>query len=74
MNILCLYTVYKYPKDYPDKFVVRRWEINGKPQPENKEIVAVGEDLQEVRSKLPHGLCRIERQPEDDPVIVETWL
>jgi len=30
--------------------------------------------LEELREKLPFGLHRLPRNPNDDPVIVETWV
>lgn len=30
--------------------------------------------LDQLRAQLPAGLYRIARHPDDDPVIVETWL
>jgi hypothetical protein len=30
--------------------------------------------LEEARDTLPEGLVRINRQEQDDPVIVEVWI
>lgn len=32
-----------------------------------------GPTLELLRAQLPKGLTRTDRQPDDDPVIVETW-
>lgn len=66
MNV---WTVYNSPKDYPGKFVARRWELT---TPTDDVIVA--DTLDEVRERLPLGLYPLDRHPGDDPVIVETWL
>jgi hypothetical protein len=74
--LLVTFTIYERPKDYPDKFVVRRWAIiHGQPQPQPEgKAWAVADSLEMVRGSLPPGLVRTERHPEDDPVIVETWV
>lgn len=68
-----VFTVYENPKDYPGKFVIRRW-IGMDP---DREPVAVGDTLAEVRAKLKElnpFLVRLERDQFDDPVILETWI
>ena len=64
-----LWTVYKHPRDYPDKFVARKF-IMDKPTSE----ILICESLEEVRMLLPPGLTRIERDEDDKPVIVEVWM
>lgn len=71
-----LYTIYNSPTDYPDKFVVRRWEIN---PPENNpvamNVIIIGSDLEEIRSALRNmGLFVVPRDESDDIKIVETWF
>lgn len=64
-----VWTVYKSPKDYPGKFVARRWD-GLKPT----DDVIVADSLAEVREKLPLGLICLDRNLLDDAAIVETWL
>lgn len=67
---LSLYTIYEKPLDYPDNFVVRRFEYD---QPTTD--VFVFNTLEDARSPLRrHGLHCLPRDPNDDPMIVETWL
>jgi hypothetical protein len=69
-----MFVVYARPKDYPDKFVVRRWWITpGKPEPD-ADWVYVAETLEEVRAKVPGWCVRLERNPQDEPQIVECWI
>lgn len=63
------WTIYDHPKDYPDKFVARKFVLD---KPTDETIT--GNTLDEVRRKLPRGLVRFNRHETDDPVIVETWL
>jgi hypothetical protein len=73
MSTFEVYVVYWNPKDFPGKFVVRRWGYT-KFTPEPKEVIAVGLDLDEVREKIPAGLYRQSREKGDDSAIVEVWL
>lgn len=70
MNI---YVIYKKPKDYPDKFVLRRWEI-GDGTVEPKEVVALANTLEEAMKAMPPGMTATGRYASDDPVIVGVWL
>jgi hypothetical protein len=72
-SILQLFTVYRYPSDYPDKYVLRRWDI-GRNGSRATSWVRTADMLEEIRSFVPYGLCRMMRNPEDDPCIEETWI
>lgn len=70
---LWTYAVYHNPADFPGKYVVRRYASSQNfvfPQ----AVLAVEDTLEAAREKLPQGLGRIERDPNDDPAIVEVWL
>lgn len=71
---LVLYTIYDHPKDYPHEFVIRRWDGRTNQPIDKGEPFARGKTLKSVRHKLPPGLYRLQREPGDDPVIVETWI
>jgi hypothetical protein len=70
---LRLFTIYDHPIDHPNDFIAREWVVVGSFY-EPRAIAARGASLDEVRAQLPPGLARIDRSPEDDPKIVETWL
>lgn len=84
MDAIPVYVVYDHPKDYPDHIVVRRqwvwaWFWLGT----ERRTPAIGHDVEVHRMPslgVAHawlrslGLHRLERQDEDDPVIVETWI
>jgi hypothetical protein len=66
---LSLYTIY----DEPFGFVVRRWEITKQGAiPDTEARFAM--TLEEARALIPPGMYCLERVPEDDPKIVETWI
>ena len=71
--MLGIWTIYDHPRDFPNSFVARKFILD---QPADDFLVAVS--LLEVR-KLLHNLTAqplqwIPRSPDDDPVIVESWL
>lgn len=69
---LSIWTVYERPLDHPDKYVARRWLAT--PEPEPTDDILLADDLEALRNQLPQGLVHMQRQPEDDAVIIETWI
>lgn len=69
---LAIWTVYENPSDYPGKFIARKIIVGA--DPHSNTTMVDGDSLSEVREKIPGVLFRMERHPDDDPVIVETWM
>lgn len=69
-------TIYEHPIDYPDHFVARVWRIG--PHTMESGEIRLADTLDQARESVhalaPHADFCIERNPEDDPKIVETWL
>jgi hypothetical protein len=71
-RVLRLYTIYEKPLDAPGAFVVRRFLIEaGHVSP---DVAYVAPDLDAARRLLPVDVVRLPRAPDDDPVIVESWV
>ncbi len=69
-ELLNMFVVYDHPKDYPAHFVVRRFEYD-----RPTDDVQLFASLHDLRLMMMYrGLSCLTRNPEDDPVIVETWL
>jgi hypothetical protein len=69
------YTIYDHPRDYPDHFVVRTWLVKpGKPEPEPTDEVRLTDTLEEARKHIPPQCVCFQRNEEDDPAVLETWL
>lgn len=70
---LNLYVIYDHPSDYPDCFVIRRWELD-----EPKEIVAFTNKIEVARQLLKDtvgaGLVNLGKYNTDDPAIAEVWV
>lgn len=69
---LPMWTITERPRDYPEGYVARmHYSL---PRPAVTPYALHAQSLAEVRRLLPPGLYRLGRSPQDDPVIVETWL
>jgi hypothetical protein len=64
-----LITVYERPTDFPNSYIARLFTLN-KPT----EIYMQADTLAEIRAGLPLGMVMLEREPQDDPHIVEIWM
>lgn len=75
MSVLAMWTVYDRPKDYPDKYVARRYDIGrGGVQTSNSIIIAGDLDTLRTILGIEMQLTCLPRAEEDDAVIVETWV
>jgi hypothetical protein len=72
---LAIWTVYRHPTDYPDKFVARRFDVDGSGPKPSASIIISG-DLDALRDILCYELhlTRLMRNEDDEPQIVESWL
>lgn len=69
-----VWAVYDHPKDYPDRYAARRFEISLGRTESTDDLILAG-NLDDLRRILEaKGLFRLERYGADDPVIIETWL
>ncbi len=70
---LLMYVVYWNPSDYPRKYVVRRWYVQGDVMMDLTPL-KVSRTLDGARAVLPPGLTNLGRYSDDDPAIWEVWL
>lgn len=70
-NDLWIWAVYQNPEEFPGKFIARPWstKLHG-----SFGFVLVGDTLKALRAQLPWGLTWMERDEDDEPGVVETWL
>lgn len=73
-DFLPLWTIYFNPSDFPGFWVVREQRVLHGGLLYKMPIACVCSSLEEARRSVPIALHRIERDPMDDSVIVETWL
>lgn len=75
-DVLSVWAVYEKPKDYPCNWVARRHEVRGGVSTPTLDVI-VSLSLADVRGCLlaeEPGLVCLQRHPDDDPVIIETWI
>jgi len=73
--MLRLWTIYKHPKDFPDSYVARQFEVTPDQGARPTASIVIASSLEFLREQMMDmGLVKLARSPEDDPVIVETWL
>lgn len=67
--------IYDHPRDHPDWFVVRAWDIDlsaGARAP--RKAAGLFKQLEDARAFCAQfGLLQVGSMPEDDPCIVEVW-
>lgn len=67
------YVIYFNPSDYPNKYVLRQFQI------EAGHVIAgaamaIKDTIEEVRDFLPTGVVQLPVYPTDDKVISEVWM
>lgn len=70
------WVIYEHPRDFPEHFVIRCWNITAGVIMQTNEVW-LRPDLDSAREVVAvncPGGYRLDRQPGDDPVIVEVWI
>ena len=70
---LMVYAVYYKPKDYPNGYIARRYEIRPN-EARPSEDAFHSNSLEGIREQMPEGLFCLARTPNDHPSVVEVWL
>lgn len=73
MKTMSIWTIYDKPKDFPTKFVARKFLVSGDGVKPTDEI-ETADTLHQIRRKIPQGLARFERSPGDVKSVVESWI
>jgi hypothetical protein len=71
---LPMWVIYYDPKDYPGKWVVRRFDISSAEGIVPQTEASVCDSLTEARAAVPLGASWLDRSPGDEPQIKEMWL
>lgn len=73
-DVLHTYAIYERPRDFPNSYVLRRWNVeNGQIRPDPLPM-AVALDLETVRAALPSGVVKVTDRQAQDPGILEEWI
>lgn len=68
-----IYTIYDHPKDYPNHFVMRVFDVSASASTPTGDFT-IADTLEEVRKAIPSECVCIARDLTDDPVVVESWI
>ena len=69
-----MHVIYKYPKDYPDDYAVREHFITAGGKMFTSLVSYRHKTLEDARASVQEGRFCVPRHPDDDPVIVESWV
>jgi hypothetical protein len=74
--VLAMWTIYDHPRDFPNHFIARKWDIvSGKQNPVRTEEIRTETELHTLRNYFAGlGLMCLPRMEGDDPTILETWM
>jgi len=71
-DTLSIYTIFHNPEDAPGMFVTRRFEVVPEGGVPREGWLAAS--LEEARVGIPPGLALFDRNEEDHPSVVESWI
>lgn len=69
---LIIWTIYKHPRDYPNKWVLRGHEV-GSGTVKLRPNCIVSDSYDGIVRVLPPGLQLLPRSADDDPALFESW-
>lgn len=73
-SLLSMWTVYDHPRDYPEGYIARRWDIGKNTSLPTADVIRA-KNLRTIRDKMTNmGLVKLMRSDGDDPTIVESWI
>lgn len=73
-DVLTIWTIYQDHPSAPGGFVVRGYDVLRGGHVVARAESTVRASLDEARAAVPAGLYWMNRNPVDDPTIVETWV
>jgi hypothetical protein len=74
-KLLDVWVVYDHPRDQPDFYMVRQQRVTRDGNILHDQRSYGFRELEKARAWLmQQGLTCLARHPDDDPVIIETWL
>ena len=71
---LSIMTVYRHPKDHPDKYVVREFILDVHGQLLARKSCNLADTLEEARKFIPEGRCCFSEPNTPGLPAVESWI
>jgi hypothetical protein len=74
--MISMWAIYDHPKDFPDSYVAREWRLDQGINPVASGNHMTSKVLDELRERIMKAGCSLcfNRNENDDPVILETWM
>ena len=78
--ILEMFTLYEKPRDFPNDYIVRKWEVYSGQEPKPCHIVSKFEAdgresaIDYVNRLFANHKILLPRSESDDPIVVGTWI
>jgi len=69
-----MHVIYAHPKDFPDSYVVREHFVTAGGKMFTSLVSCRHASLEEARASVRAERFCVPRHPDDDPVIVESWV
>lgn len=70
-----IYTIYDNPSDWPGEFALKKWLISFKETLQDLNFIYNSKNLEACRDQMRQkGLSNLDREENDDPVIVVSWI
>jgi len=74
MDGLSVWTIYDKPKDHPEGFIARRFQVASGSITATEETL-VSANLEEIQDELDaRGFAKLARSEDDHPSVVESWI
>lgn len=75
-NTFSAFTLFQGSNEFPGKIIVRRFDSSaGRTEPRASKHIRITDTVEAARKLLAEqGLVRIERDPNDSPAVVESWI
>ena len=73
-DILHLITCYKFPTDYPDKYVIRVMKVHSGGFTEFTGLVLTVDTEEEMHNSIPELFTWMPRYEQDDPKILGVYM
>lgn len=73
-NFLCIYVIYRNPRDYPNNYVVRCQRVFPGKIKIDPEPIIVTKRLMDARKCVPKDKTKVALSKNEDPCIFEVYI
>lgn len=75
VDLLYIYVIFDHPSDYPDHYLIKRDNVATGDVVRDPDYLFLAKTLDECQNEMIRlQLCPLPLSPDDDPVIIQTWI